>query len=71
MREVSRNIQELRKQQGKGVSERVRVSIDCDEGLFKRWKSFLESETTSEVALSKLAEGKKVSLKDLSVKISL
>ena len=71
MREVSRSIQEARKQAGKEVYQKVVVFIDCEKGLFEKWKKHLEHETTSELQLKKLDSEKKVELGGHTVKISL
>jgi len=59
-REVSRLIQDLRKQKGLDVSQKAVVYADGSMEFLKRWKTVLESKTNSELQFRPLKNGKEI-----------
>ena len=70
-REVSRLIQDLRKQKGLDVSQKAVVYADGSMEFLKRWKTVLESKTNSELQFRPLKNGKEMSIGGLSVGVEL
>src|SRR3989338_560503 len=71
VREISRAIQELRKSKGLNVGEKARVFVDGPQAFVEKWKAYLEKETTSTIELKSLPQGSSVSMRELTVRLSL
>jgi isoleucyl-tRNA synthetase len=70
-REVSRLIQDLRKQKGLDVSQKAVVYADGSKEFLEKWKAALESKTNSEIQFRPLKNGKELSLGGLRVYVEL